>query len=56
MNIIVVGVTVSIVLTGVTFIASQNIFSSLIIFVLSFGFFVLIARRQINRSQPKIHR
>ena len=56
MNIIVVGVTVSFVLTGVTFIASQNIFSSIIIFVLSIAFFVLIARRQINRNQQKIHR
>ena len=56
MNIIVVGVTVSFVLTGVTFIASQNFFSSIIIFVLSIAFFVLIARRQINRNQQKIHR
>ena len=56
MNIIVVGVTVSFALTGVTFIASQNIFSSIIIFTLSVAFFVLIARRQINRNQQKIHR
>ena len=56
MNIIVVGIVVSIVLTGVTFIASQNLFSSLIILALSMAFFVLIARRQINKSQQKIHR
>ena len=56
MNIIVVGIVVSIVFSGVTFIASQNIFSSIILFVLSNAFFVLIARRQINKSQQKIHR
>ena len=56
MNIIVVGVVVSIVFSGVSFIASQNIFNSLIIFVLSLAFFILIARRQINKSQQKIHR
>jgi len=56
MNIIVVGIVVSFVFTGVSYIASQNIFSSLFIFVAYIAFFVLIARRQINKSQQKIHR
>ena len=56
MNIIAVGVVVSIALSGVCFIASQNVFSTIIIFALSIVFFVLIAKRQIDKSQQKIHR
>ena len=56
MNIVTVGIIVSLIFSGVTFIATQNIFSPILIFVLSIAFFLLIARRQINKSQQKIHR
>ena len=56
MNFIALGIIVSFVFSGVTFIASQNIFSSLIILAVYTAFFVLIARRQINKNEQKIHR
>ena len=56
MNIVLVGIIVSMVFAGVTFIASQNIFSTIGILVTFLMFFVLIARRLINNSQQKIHR
>ena len=56
MNVILVGLFVSFVLSGVSFLASQNIFISIPIFVICNTFFVLIVRRQINKSQLKIHR
>lgn len=56
MNIVLVGIIVSMVFAGVTFIASQNIFSTIGILVTFLMFFVLIARRLINNSQLKIHR
>ena len=56
MNYIIVGVTVSFVLAGVSFIASQNIFSTLSIFLTTNAFFVLIVKRQMDRAQLKIRR
>ena len=56
MNFIVLALFVSLVFAGVTFIASQNIFSTILLFVLFMLFFVLIARRQINKNEQKIHR
>ena len=56
MNLVLVGIVVSLVFAGVTFIASQNIFSAIGVLILFFGFFVLIARRLVNNSQQKIHR
>ena len=56
MNFVLVGVIVSFVFAGVSYIASQNPFSSISIFVMSIAFFVLIARRQLNKTQQKIHR
>lgn len=56
MNIVLVGIVVSFVFAGITFIASQNIISSISIFILFTLFFILIARRQINKSQLKIRR
>ena len=56
MNVVLVGIIVSLVFAGVTFIASQNIFSTIAIFLIFSAFFVLIARRLINNSQQKIHR
>ena len=56
MNFIVLAFFVSLVFAGVTFIASQNIFSTILLFVLFMLFFVLIARRRINKNEQKIHR
>lgn len=56
MNLVLVGIIVSLVFAGITFIATQNIFSAIDIFVIFTAFFVLIARRLINNSQQKIHR
>ena len=56
MNLVLVGIIVSMVFAGVSYIATQNIFSTVGIFVIFSAFFVLIARRLINNSQQKIHR
>ena len=56
MNLVLVGIIVSMVFAGVSYIATQNIFSTVGIFVIFGAFFVLIARRLINNSQQKIHR
>ena len=56
MNIILVGVIVSLALAGVTFIATSNLISMALIFVIYNAFFLLIARKQINKSQQKVHR
>ena len=56
MNIVLVGIIVSMVFAGVTFIATQNIFSTIGIFFIFMAFFVLIARRLINNSQQKVRR
>lgn len=56
MNIVLVGIVASLVFAGVTFIASQNIFSAIGVLIIFTAFFVLIARRLVNNSQQKIHR
>ena len=56
MNFVLVGIVVSFVLAGVNFIATQNIFSTLFIFLISLLFFVLIVKRQMAKNQLKIHR
>lgn len=56
MNYLLVGIAVSFVFTGVTYIASQNIIAAFSIFALSMLFFVLIVRRQMTKNQLKIHR
>ena len=56
MNLVLVGIVVSLVFAGVTFIASQNIFSAIGVLIIFTLFFVLIARRLINNSQQKIRR
>ena len=56
MNIVLVGIVVSLVFAGVTFIASQNIFSAIGVLVVFIAFFVLTARRLVNNSQQKVHR
>ena len=56
MNYILVGIVVSLVLTGVIFLASSNISISILIFSVSMLFFIIIARRLINKGQLKAHR
>ena len=56
MNYILVGIIVSFVLTGISFIATQNIFLSLFIFLISNVFFVLVVNRKMKKNQLKIHR
>lgn len=56
MNYLIVGIVVSFVYAGVCYIASQNIFTSLFMFLSNTAFFVLIVRGQMNKNQQKIHR
>ena len=56
MNILLVGIVVSIAFAGICFIATQNIISTLLIFTAFLVFFIFVARRQINKTQQKIHR
>ena len=56
MNSILVGIIVSLVLTGISFITTQNIFLAIFIFLISNVFFVLIVNRKIKKNQLKIHR
>ena len=56
MNSILVGIIVSLVLTGVSFITTQNIFLAIFTFLVSNVFFVLIVNKKIKKNQLKIHR
>ena len=56
MNSILVGIIVSLVLTGISFITTQNIFLAIFIFLISNVFFALIVNRKIKKNQLKIHR
>lgn len=56
MNYILVGIAVSLILSGVNYIASQNVITTLSIFLISNAFFVLFVRRQMLNNQLKTHR
>jgi hypothetical protein len=56
MNFSLVGIVVSFVLSGVIFVATQNVFSTILIFFQSLLFFVLIVARRMKKNQLKIHR
>ena len=56
MNYIFVGIIVSLVLTGVSFVTAQNIFMSISIFLISNAFFVFVVNRKMKKNQLKIHR
>lgn len=56
MNFVLVGFVVSLVFAGINYIASQNIFTTLFIFLATIVFFVLVVRRQMTKNQLKIHR
>ena len=56
MNYILVGIIVSFVLTGISFITTQNIFLTISIFLISNAFFVFVVNRKMKKNQLKIHR
>ena len=56
MNYLLVGIVVSFVLTGITFVATQNIFLAAPIFLVSIAFFVLVVNRKMKKNQLKVHR
>lgn len=56
MNYIIVGAVVSFVLAGITYLASQNLISTLSIFIITNVFFILLVKRQMDKAQLKIHR
>ena len=56
MNLIVTGILVSLTFAGLIYIASQNIFTSLFLFLISILFFVFIVRRRIDKYQEKTRR
>ena len=56
MNYLLVGIIVSFVLTGISFVSTQNIFLAIFIFLTSMMFFVFVVNRKIKRNQLRIHR
>ena len=56
MNFILVGIVVSIILAAVTFIATQNLIFTLLIFLISSIFFILVVNKSMKRNQMKTHR
>lgn len=56
MNFLLIGILISLAFTGLNFVASENIISSLIIFLISIGFFVFIVRRQKDKYLNKTRR
>ncbi len=56
MNLVLVGILVSLVFAGITFIATQNFLSTILIFIIYNAFFLFVARRLLNKNQQKIHR
>lgn len=56
MNFLLLGVLVSFAFAGLIFIASENIISTISIFVITLLFFVLLIKRQIDKYQEKTRR
>ena len=56
MNFLLLGTFVSLAFTGLIYMATENLFSSLIIFFASLMFFVFVARRQIDKYREKTRR
>lgn len=56
MNFALVGVIVACAFGGLTFLASENLFLTIPIFLLTLIFFVFIVKKQIDKAQLKIHR
>ena len=49
MNFLLIGVLVSLAFAGLIFIASENIFSTLLILLITFLFFVFLIKRQLDK-------
>ena len=56
MNYILVGIIVSLILTGIFYLTTQNILLALFVFLISIVFFVLVVYRKAKKNQLKIHR
>lgn len=56
MNIVLVGIIVSLAFAGLIYIASENIFSCLAIFLVTVLFFVFLVRRRIDKYHEKTRR
>lgn len=56
MNFVLIGLIVAFAFAGLIFITSENLISTLLIFLLTISFFVFFVSRQINKYQHKIHR
>lgn len=56
MNFLLIGLFVSLAFAGLNYIASENIISSLVIFLITIGFFVFIVKRQKDKYQDKTRR
>lgn len=56
MNYILVGIIVSLILTGIFYLTTQNILLALLVFLISIVFFVLVVHRKAKKNQLKIHR
>lgn len=56
MNFVLIGIFVSLAFAGLTFIASENVYSCLLILILTILFFIFIVRRKANKYHQKTHR
>lgn len=56
MNFLLIGFIVSLAFAGLIYIASENIFISLSIFLFTLGFFIFLVRRQVNKYREKTRR
>lgn len=56
MNFLLTCIAISIAFAGLFFIANENLICSLLIFLISIGFFVFIVRRQKDKYQEKTRR
>ena len=56
MNFLLIGVIVSFAFAGLIFIASENVISTISIFMITLLFFVLLIKRQIDKYQEKTRR
>ena len=56
MNFLLIGIFVSLAFAGLIYLASENIFICLFIFLFSLVFFVFIVRRQIDKYREKTRR
>ena len=56
MNYILVGIIVSFVLTGISFVTTQNILLAVSVFLITNVFFVLVVYRKMKKNQLRTHR